>query len=64
MSAFQRKKSLLKKLYGLFLWLGFSGLKSTNKATVRRQFTLDHKVPRSSWYSFNRPKNDEKQSQS
>ena len=30
------------------------------RATTRRQFTFYHSVPRSSWYSFNRPWKDER----
>ena len=30
------------------------------RATMRRQFTFYHSVPRSSWYSFNRPRKDER----
>ena len=30
------------------------------KATVRRQFTFYHKLPRNSWYSFDRTQKDEK----
>ena len=41
------------KLYGPFLWMGFNCLKAT--ATLRRQFTFYHIVPRNSWYSFYQP---------
>ena len=30
------------------------------RATTRRQFTLYHQVPRNSWYSFDRPRKDER----
>ena len=50
-----------KKLYGPFLWMGFNCLKAT--ATSRRQFTFYHSVPRNSWYSFYRPRKDERLSQ-
>ena len=30
------------------------------RATTRRQFAFYHLVPRSSWYSFNRPQKDER----
>ena len=47
------------KLYGPFLlWMGFNCLKAT--ATSRRQFTFYHSVPRNSWYSFYRPRKDER----
>ena len=50
------------KLYGPFLlWMGFNCLKAT--ATSRRQFTFYHSVPRNSWYSFYRPRKDERLSQ-
>ena len=29
------------------------------RATLRRQFTFYHKVPRNPWYSFYRPRKDE-----
>ena len=32
------------------------------RATKRRQFTFYHSVPRSSWYSFNRSRKDERMS--
>ena len=38
--------------------MGFNCLKAT--ATSRRQFTFYHSVPRNSWYSFYRPRKDEK----
>ena len=47
---------IYKKLYGPFLWMGFNCLKAT--ATLRRQFTLYHSVPRNSRYSFYRPRRD------
>ena len=50
--------TLKKKLYGLFLWMGFNCLKAT--ATSRRQFTFYHSVPRNSWYSFYQPQKDER----
>ena len=57
-----RKTKLKKKkkqLYGPFLlWMGFHCLKAT--ATSRRQFTFYHSVPRNSWYSFYRPRKDER----
>ena len=51
----KRKK---QKLYGPFLWMGFNYLKAT--ATSKRQFTFYHSVPRNSWYSFYRPRKDER----
>ena len=45
-------------LYGPFLWMGFNWLKAT--ATSRSQFTFYHSVPRNSWYSFYRPRKDER----
>ena len=30
------------------------------RASTRRQFTFYHKVPRNSWYSFDRPRMDER----
>ena len=33
------------------------------RATMRRQFTLYHLVPRDSWYSFDQPRKDERLSQ-
>ena len=53
-----KKKTLKKKLYGPFLWMGFNCLKAT--ATLRRQFTFYHPVPRNSWYSFYQPHKDER----
>ena len=50
-----------KKLYDLFLWMGFNCLKAT--ATSRRQFTFYHSVPRNSWHSFYWPWKDERLSQ-
>ena len=48
-----------KKLYGPFLlWMGFNCLKAT--ATSRRQFTFYNSVPRNPWYSFYRPRKDER----
>ena len=38
--------------------MGFNYLKAT--ATSRRQFTFYHSVPRNSWYSFYRPRKDER----
>ena len=46
------------KLYGPFLWMGFNCLKAT--ATSRRQFTFYHSVPRNYWYSFYRPRKNER----
>ena len=46
------------KLYGPVLWMGFNCLKAT--ATSKRQFTFYHSVPRNSWYSFYRPRKDER----
>ena len=43
-----------------FLWMGFNCLKAT--ATSRRQFTFYHSVPKNSWYSFYRPRKDERPS--
>ena len=39
--------------------MGFNCLKATT-ATSRRQFTFYHSVPRNSWYSFYRPRKDER----
>ena len=41
-----------------FLRMGFNSLKAA--ATSRRQFTFYHSVPRNSWYSFYRPRKDER----
>ena len=49
-----------KTLWPLFMD-GVNCLKAT--ATSRRQFTFYHSVPRNSWYSFYRPRKDEKLSQ-
>ena len=38
--------------------MGFNCLKA--RATWRRQFTFYHKVPRNPWYSFHRPRKDER----
>ena len=38
--------------------MGFNCLKAT--ATLRRQFTFYHSVPRNSWYSFYQPRKDER----
>ena len=38
--------------------MGFNCFKT--RATLRRQFTLKHLVPRNSWYSFNQPREDER----
>ena len=38
--------------------MGFNCLKAT--ATSRRQFSFYHSVPRNSWYSFYRPRKDER----
>ena len=40
------------------LWMGFNCLKGT--ATLMRQFTFYHSVPRNSWYSFCWPPKDER----
>ena len=53
----QEKGTKKKKLYGPFLWMGFNCLKA--KATLRRQITFYHSVPRNSWYAFYRPRKDE-----
>ena len=53
-----RKCLKKKQLYGTFLWMVFNCLKAT--ATSRRQFTFSHSVPRNSWYSFYRPRKDER----
>ena len=42
--------------------MGFNCLKAT--ATSRRQFTFYHSVPRNSWYSFYRPRKNERLSRS
>ena len=47
-----------KKNYGPFLWMGFNCLKAT--ATLRRQFTFYHSVPRNSWCSFYWPRKDKR----
>ena len=52
------QKNFTLKLYGPFLWIGFNCLKAS--ATSRRQFTFYHLVPRYSWYSFYRPRKDER----
>ena len=52
---------LEKKIYGPFLWMGFNYLKV--RAPLRRQFTFYHWVPRNFWYSFDRPRKDERLSQ-
>ena len=49
------------KLYCPFLWMGFNCLKAA--ATSKGQFTFYHSVPRNSWYSFYRPRKDERLSQ-
>ena len=54
------KNISLKKrlaLWPLFMD-GFNCLKA--RATSRRQFTFYHSVPRNSWYSFYRPRKDER----
>ena len=56
-----KKNKKKKKLYGLFLWMGFNCLKA--RATSRRQFTFYHSVPRNSWYSFYQPWKDKRLSQ-
>ena len=56
------KKTLKNTLWPLFLWMGFDCLKT--RATSRRQFTFYHLVPRNSWYSFCRPRKDERLSRS
>ena len=43
-----------------FLWMGFNCFKP--RAISRRQFTFYHQVPRYSWYSFYRPRKDERPS--
>ena len=53
-----RHIKLYFKLYVPFLWMGFNCLKAT--ATSGRQFTFYHSVPRNSWYSFYRPRKDER----
>ena len=47
-----------KQILWPFLWMGFNYLK--DRATSRRQFTFYHNVPRNSWYSFYRPRKDER----
>ena len=51
-------KKKKKKLSGTFLWMGFNCLKAS--ATSRTQSTFYHLVPRYSWYSFYRPRKDER----
>ena len=46
------------KLYCPFLWMGFNCIKA--RATLRRQFTFYHEVPRNFWYSFYWPQKDER----
>ena len=46
------------KFYAPFSWMGFNYLKA--RATLRRQCTFYHKVPRNSWYSFYQPRKDER----
>ena len=53
-----KKKKLKITLWPLFLWMGFNCLKAT--ATSRRKFNFYHSVPRNSWYSFHRPRKDER----
>ena len=56
------QKTLKKKqLCGPFLWMRFNCLKA--RATPRRQFTFNHWVPKNSWYSFYRPRKNERLSQ-
>ena len=57
-SVWQLKTDNKKKLYDPFLWMGFNCLKAT--ATLRRQFTFYHSVPRKSWYSFYWPWKDKR----
>ena len=52
------RRNIKKKLYGPFLWIGFNCLKATS--TSKRQFTFYHSVPRNYWYSFYRPRKDER----
>ena len=50
-----------KNFMALFFWMGFNCLKAT--ATSRRQFAFYHSVPTNSWYSFYRPRKNERLSQ-
>ena len=56
----RRQSTLLKKtkFYDPVLWMGFNCLKAS--ATSRRQFTFSHQVPRNSWYSLYRRREDER----
>ena len=54
-------KQKTRKLYDLFLWMGFNCLKA--RATEKRQFTFYHEVPRNHWYPFYRHRKDERLSQ-
>ena len=47
----------------IILWLLFMDgvqLSQSYRNTTRRKFTFYHLVPISSWYSFNRPRKDER----
>ena len=52
---------IFKTLWPVFIWMGFNCLKVA--ATLRKQFTFYHSVPRNSWHSFYRSRKDEKLSQ-
>ena len=61
------KMKNLKSLHGFYFKKNFMAsfiddvqLSQGYRTTPRRQFTLYPSVPRSSWYSFNRPRKDEK----
>ena len=54
MNSYKDEKKNLRPLF----MDGFNCLKA--RATSRRQFTFYHSVPRNSWYSFHRPRKDER----
>ena len=54
-SALTTKK---KNFMTTFLLIGFNYIKVT--VTSRRKFTFYHSVPRNTWYSFFRPRKDER----
>ena len=58
MNLYSKLILLTLKFYGPFLWMGFNCLKAT--ATSGMQFTFYHSVPRNSWYSFYRPRKEER----
>ena len=58
-------KTCLKKTFKTLwpLFMDAVQLSQGYRATTRRQFTFYHLVPRSFWYSFDRPLKDERLSQ-